>query len=505
MRKVRDVLRLSFDGHRSIRGIAKSLSLSRSVVTDYLARFAASGLTWPLPLDMDVTALERHMFPPPTEDSSALSEPNWEAVREAMQATGATLRAIHKEYVEKGEYALSYTTFWRGFERFQKSLRLYMRQVHKAGEKAFVDFSGKTLTIHDLETGRQRQAQIFTGVLGASLYTYAEAVWRQDLPNWIAAHTRMFAAFGGVPKMVICDNLKAGVTKASLTDPQINPTYLDMAAYYGTMVFPARPGEPQDKSPVEHGVLLVQQSVLFPLRHRTFTALEEANQAIGELIQKFNAQPFQKLPGSRLSTFETLEKPALQPLPQHPYVYCEFLSVTVGPDYHVELDHHRYSVPYRLVGQVVEARLTLTTVEVIHRERRVASHPRSREADGVTTAPEHMDPRHRAYREWTPERVIAWGQTIGPATQAFITTLVGKVPNIELSYRSMGALRKLCEEYGAARLEAACAIGLTHKAEQVSRIRSILKSKLDLRTTSESEVKEADFPHPNVRGSDYYK
>jgi hypothetical protein len=171
----------------------------------------------------------------------------------------------------------------------------------------------------------------------------------------------------------------------------------------------------------------------------------------------------------------------------------------------VAVDHHRYSVPYRLVGQVMEVRLTLTTVELIHHERRVASHPRSREVGGVTTASEHMDPRHRAYHEWTPERVIAWGQTIGPSTQAFITNLVSKVPNIELSYRSMGALRKLRDTYGAERLEAACTIALTHKAEQVSRIRSILKSKLDLRKTAESDVKEADFPHPNVRGSDYYK
>ena len=504
MRKVREVLRLSFDGHMSIRRIAKSLGLSRSVVTDYLARFAASGLPWPLPSDLDVTALERHMFPPPTEDFAALSEPNWEAVRKAMQQTGATLFAIHKEYVEDG-YPQSYTTFWRGYERFQKSLRRYMRQIHAAGEKVFVDFSGKTLTIHELETGRQRKAQIFAGVLGASLYTYAEAVWRQDLPNWIAAHTHMFAAFGGVPKMVICDNLKAGVTKASLTDPEINPTYLDMASHYGTMIFPARPREPQDKSPAENGVLLIQRWVLFRLRHRTFTTLEEGNQAIRELVQELNARPFQKLPGSRFSTFETIEKPALQPLPTSAYVYCEFLTVTVGADYHVDVDHHHYSVPYRLVSQVVQIRLTLTTIEVLHHERRVASHPRSRQAGGVTTAPEHMDPRHRAYREWTPERVIAWGQTIGPSTEAFVANLVSKYPNIALSYRSMGALRKLREEYGAARLEAACSVGLAHKAEQVSRIRSILKSKLDLRTTSEPEVKEADFPHPNVRGSDYYK
>lgn len=421
-----------------------------------------------------------------------------------MQETSATLEVIHQEYVAQG-YEQSYSTFWRGYQRFKKSLRRYMRQIHEAGEKVFVDFSGKTLSIHHLETGRQRRAQIFAGVLGASLYTYAEAVWHQDLPNWIATHTHMFAAFGGVPKMVICDNLKAGVTKASLTDPEINLTYLDMAAHYGTMFFPARPREPQDKSPAENGVLLIQRWVLFRLRHRTFTTLEEANQAIRELVQELNARPFQKLAGSRLSSFETIEKPALQTLPTDPYVYCEFLKVMVSPDYHVEVDRHRYSVPYSLVGQDVDVRLTLTTIEILHRDRRVASHGRSRHAGGVTTASEHLDPRHRAYRDWTPERVVAWGQTIGPSTQTFVEGLVSKYRNIEMSYRSMGALRKLSEEYGPEPLEAACKIGLIHKADQVSRIRSILKSKFDLRQGTERETKEADFPHPNVRGSDYYR
>lgn len=506
MSKIRDVLRLSFDSRMSNRKIAKSLGISRGVVADYLARFSASGLSWPLPGTLTEPVLQRRFFPPVTlTERASRGEPNWETIHLEMKRKGATLQVLYDEEIKKHAFGLSYTTFCRRYRRFKKQLRRYMRQDHHAGEKVFVDFSGKTLAIVDLESGHTHQAQIFCGVLGASLYTYAEALWKQDLPSWIGVHERMFRYFKGVPEIVVCDNLKAAVTKASRTEPEINPTYLEMAAHYGTMILAARPHEPQDKSRAEQGVLLVQRWILFRLRNRAFVSLSEANDAIRQLLGELNARPFQKLEGSRLSTFETIERPALKPLPRSPYDYCEYCKVYVGADYHFAFENHHYSVPCSLVGRELDIRVTQHMIEVLHQGQRIASHPRSSVLRGVTTNPEHMDPGHRHYSQWNPQRALAWGKEVGEHTHAFIEMLLGKHKAVELSYRSISSLRKLGETYGLDRLESACRVGLTHRADKADRIRSILKSRLDLIDHKQERKQEADFEHANIRGPKYYE
>lgn len=506
MRKIRDVLRLAFDCKMSNRRIAKGLGISRSVVSDYLIRFSTSKLAWPLPEDLDDAALGLRLLPPHSvADLVQNHEPSWMKIHEDMKKKGATRQVLYDEHVRDQGYDMSYTTFCRGYRRFKKTLRRYMRQVHKAGEKVFVDFGGKTLTITDLATGHNHQAHIFCGVLGASRYTYAEAVWSQELEHWVGAHARMFAFFGGVPKMVICDNLKAGVTKASRTDPEINATYLDMAAHYGTMIFPARPYEPQDKSPAENGVLLIQRWILFRLRNRTFVSIPEANAAIRELLRELNARPFQKLDGSRLTLFEAIERLALLSLPRDSYIYCEFHKARIGPDYHFDIEGHHYSVPYRLIGKEVEVRLTVQTVEAFDRGKRVASHPRSRMAGETTTSPEHMDPQHRHYSQWNPQRALEWGMEVGVQTHALIQLLLAKHKAVEMSYRSIASLQKLGNECGFDRLETACGLGLKNRADKVDRIRSILKHKLDLTCPREEGEQEADFDHSNIRGPQYYQ
>lgn len=278
MRKIRQVLRLAWEAHSSQRGIAKSLGLSRDVVTDYLTRATAAGLRWPLPLELDDAALELRLFPPLPADTARKPEPDWAAVHQELKRKGATLHVLHEEYLAAHPGGMCYSLFCERHRAWARTLKRYMRQTHVAGERVFVDYAGPTVAIVNPASGESRWAQVFVGVFGASSYTYAEAHWSQRLPDWIAAHTRMFTFFGGVPEVIVCDNLKSAVTKASRTEPVLNPTYQNLADHYGVLILPARPHKPKDKGKVENAVLVVERWILFRLRKRIFTSLAELNE-----------------------------------------------------------------------------------------------------------------------------------------------------------------------------------------------------------------------------------
>ena len=268
-----------------------------------------------------------------------------------------------------------------------------MRQTYPAGERAFVDYAGPTISIANIQTGEVRTAQIFVAVLGASNYIYARANWSQSLPNWIDAHIKFFEHIGAVPKVIVCDNLKSAVTKASRTEPIINSTYQNMAEHYDTAILPARAYKPKDKAKAENGVLIVERWIMFVLRKRLFTSLGELNVAISELLEEINRRPFQKQDGNRKQLLETVDRPAMKSLPENPYEYVEFHRLQVGLDYHVQLDDCRYSVPHTLARKVVEAQLTVRTVEILYQGRRVASHVR--QDKGIITDAAHMPSEHR--------------------------------------------------------------------------------------------------------------
>ncbi|EQD71622.1 integrase catalytic subunit, partial [mine drainage metagenome] len=314
-----------------------SLNVSKDAVADYLTRAAAAGLAWPLPAELDDGDLEQRLFPAFTNASAtAKVEPDWGDVHQSLKVKGATLQILHEEYLADHPDGMAYSYYCQRYRDYKKTLKRYMRQVHVAGDKVFVDYAGPTIKIViNRASGETKQAQIFVGVLGASGYIYAEAVWSQSLPNWIASHARMFEDFGGVPAVVVCDNLKAAVTRASRTDPTVHATYLDMAGHYGTMIIPARPYKPKDKAHAENGVLVVERWILFRLRKRVFTSLVELNTAIRELLAEANNRPFKKMPGCRRTAFETIDRPALNLLPVDRYEFAEFRRVRVGLDYHV--------------------------------------------------------------------------------------------------------------------------------------------------------------------------
>jgi len=480
MRKIREVLRLKFGCGLSNRAIAKSVSISRSVVADYLLRASAAGLSWPQAGEMDETTLDHLFFPPVIgKKQRDRAHPDWAEVHRELKGKGVTLALLWQEYKENNPEGYQYSWFCQSYEKWHGAIDPVMRQNYRAGEKLFVDYTGQTVVVIDPQTGEEKVAQIFVAALGASNYIHAEATWTQGLSDWIGSHVRAFAAIGGVPEMVIPDNLKSGVTKACYYEPDINPTYQDMASHYGIAILPARVKAPRDKAKVETAVQIVERQILARFRHHTFFSLTELNQEIARLLVELNNKPFQKLPGTRQSLLESLERPTLGSLPVAPYQYAEWKKATVHIDYHLEIDGHYYSVPYHLIGQKLDARITSSTVEFFRKGKRVASHPRQHNKGCHSTIKEHMPEKHQRYLEWTPERFRRWAEKIGPHTALLTDKILAARKHPQQAYRSLLGIFRLGKSYSDHRLDAACARALSIGSTSYSSIESILKSGLD--------------------------
>jgi transposase len=378
-----------------------------------------------------------------------------------------------------------------------------MRQRHFAGEKLFIDNAGRTEPIYGRNGEEAFRAQIFVCAMGASGCAYAEATRSQALPDWLASHVRALEYYGAAPTIFVPDNPRVGVTRADRYEPELQRSYEELAAHYHAVVIPARPYRPKDKSRAELSVLLVYRWILARLRHQRFFSLDELNAAIRPLLAELNAHPFQRLPGSRRSVFESLDRPAMHPLPLTPYVYAEWKELTVAFDYHVDVDGHYYSVPHALVGHSVWARFTAATVEVFFRSERIAGHVRCYQRGRHTTLPEHMPKSHRAHAEWSPKRLIQWGESIGPHTGAIVEHLLRSKPHPEQGYRACLGLLALAREFGEQRLEAASLLAVRLGSPTRKSVKSILESGRDMRTSTEALTSELPA-HGNVRGPGYY-
>lgn len=381
-----------------------------------------------------------------------------------------------------------------------------MRQTYVAGERLFVDYAGDGVpVVVDRLSGKIRMAQIFVAVLGASSFTFACASWTQALPDWIDAHVRAFAAIGGVPALVVPDNTKTAIVKASFYDPQVNRTYVEMAAHYGTAILPARPRKPRDKAKVERAVLIVERWLLGRLRHRTFHSLADVDEALAELMVQLNDHRIlRKLGATRRQLFEEIDRPALKALPEEGYEYSEWRICRVGVDYHVEVDAHYYSVPYRFARAEVEARVTVRGIEVFHKGERIAVHMRASGNRKHTTIPEHMPSSHRRYAGWTIERIRSDAQKLGPATALLCEQILESRPHPEQGYRACLGIVRLTSSYGAGRVEAAAERAIEIGAKTYGSVKSILDTKLDGRPVSRQSQDTAPILHPNIRGSRYY-
>ncbi len=509
MRKTREVLRLHFDLQLGQRQIARSLQVSQSTVHEYLTRFMASGLSWPLPAEVSEAALEAALFPPEDKVQSSTSKiplPGFAHIhQELQQHKHTTLQLLWEEYHAVHPDGYRYSRFCHHYRQWKQQQDVVMRQQHRPGEKLFVDWAGAKLPVHDPHSGGIHEASLFVAVLGASNYTYAEATRSQQIHDWMGAHVRAFEFLGGCPHLVVPDNTKTGVSRACRYDPDLNPTYQEMALHYGVGVLPTRPRKPRDKAKVEVGVQIAQRWIVAALRHRKFFSLHELNLAIGELLEKLNQRPFKKRPGSRRSSFVEVDQPVLRPLPAQRFDLAAWSHATVNIDYHIQFDHSFYSVPYSLARQTVEVRATSTTVEIFHQGQRVASHARVHKPYTAVTDPQHRPKSHQAHLEWPPSRMVQWARTIGPHTAQVVERILQSFPHPEMGYRSCLGIIRLGQRYPHSRLEAAAARALATNAVRYKSLESILRHNLDQQPHGAPVPQRPTTTHDNIRGAEYFQ
>ena len=503
MRQIKQMLRLAHEGV-SAREIGRTLSIARSTVQDTLARASAAGLTWPLGPEVSDAVLEQRLFARAgvKQGMRRLPEPDWPSVIREMRRPGVNLTVLWEEYRETHPDGYGYSRFCDLYREFERRLTPVMRQHHAAGDKVFVDYSGKRVGIVDPTTGIVRKAEIFVAVLGASSLTYAEATWTQTLPDWIGAHFRLFRFLGGVPRLVVPDNLKSGVHKASFYDPELNRSYGMMAGHYGIGVLPARPRKPRDKAKVEAGVRFAQSHILGRLRRQTFFSLTECNAAIAAMVERINAHRMRRLGTTRRALFEAVERAALRPLPEQDYTFAEWRLARVNLNYHVEAGGFLYSVPHALIREQVDVRLTVRTVEVFHHGQRVAAHERRHTGRRHGTDPDHMPSAHRRYAEWSPERFRRWARGIGPETEGLVIAILRDRPHPEQGFRTCLGILRPYRGLDPARAEAASARAVALGALTYKSIASILANGLD-RATPPAEAVPVML-HLNMRGPRYF-
>ena len=505
MRHVKDILRLKFHNQLSLREIARSCGLPASTVGDYLQRAQAAQLSWPLPeglADSELMArlMDSACAPPDTPPVKPL--PDWPTVHQELRRKGLTLQLLWQEYRQIHPEGYGYSRFCELYERWSGTLDPVLRQVHEPGQKLFVDWAGQTVPIHHPD-GTVTEASLFVAVLGASNRMYVEAFANQQLESWIAGHCRAFEFYHGVSRAVVPDNPKTAVIRACRYEPVLHRTYQEMAEHYGTVILPARVKKPRDKAKAESGVQIASRQILAVLRNQHFFSVAELNQAIRPLLAKLNAQPFQKLDGSRDSWFESLEKDKLLPLPATPFELATWTKATVNIDYHVAVDHHFYSVPYHLIHRQLDVRLSERAVELFREGKRVAAHGRSHQPGKFTTLDQHRPKSHQRYLQWTPGRMVHWARQTGPHCAQLVEHILQSKPHPEQGFRSALGVIRLGKAVGAQRLDAACARALRLGIASYRSVKSILENHLD-RQVEEPQLPLSSPVHENVRGQGYY-
>ena len=505
MRKLREVIRMKFEMKLSGRMIARSCGLSPGTVSHYLGRIEVAKLGWPLPAELDDDeALTKRLFPQEGHPVANRPEPDFCVIHQELRRKHVTKMLLWQEYRESNPDGYEYSRFCEKYQVWAGHLGVTMRQLHVAGEKCFVDFSGDGIEVVDPKTGEVRVAKLFVAVLGASNLTYVEPVFTEQLETWISCHVHAFEFFGGVSELTVPDNLKSGVTKANKYEPELNRTYADLARHYGTAIIPARPYKPRDKAKVEQGVLLASRWILAVLRNHTFFSLGELRDAVKPLVTRLNDRLMKKLKKSRRQIFEELERAALKPLPSAAYEFADWAKPRVGFNYHVEFDEHHYSVPYTLYGHELDLRATATTIEVFRGGKRETSHERSSVKHGYTTKTEHMPKGHREQAEWTPERLITWARTVGPMTAAVFEEIMRSRPHPQQGFNACRGIMNLRRDYEDKRIEKACARAKERRACTYRSVAAILQNNLD-RDETPLEEQQASLPlHENLRGAAYY-
>lgn len=504
VRKIKEVLRLFHEKGCSKSEIARSCNIGATTVSRYLDRAKEAGISYPVPDNLSDELLGDLLFPKVEKKIKNRPLPDWPLIQKELSKKGVTLELLWMEYRESYPDGYGLSRFYALHKEWESTVDPVMRQSYKAGEKLFVDYAGPTLPMIDRETGEIRDVQIFVAVLGASSYTYVEGSESQKVKDWVQSHINAFHFFEGVPEVVVPDNLKSGVKSPCYYDPDINPTYQDLARHYGIAVLPTRVRKPKDKAKAESGVLQVERWILARLRNQQFFSVQEINEAIAPLLEDLNSKTMEKSSESRKSLYESIDRPALRSLPDKEYILAAWGKKRVGADYHVEVDDHYYSVPYKFIRKECESRITDNTVEIYIKSKRVASHQRSFKKGEATTLRDHMPKNHREYSEWSSEKFISRAEKIGTSVYSIIKQILESQKHQEQGFRMSLGVLSLGRSYGDERLEAACKRALQVRAYSYKSIRSILEKGLDQVEFNVCEREESVTLHSNIRGSEYY-
>lgn len=523
MRKIREILRLKYScDAKGVRGIARAVGCGKTSVSEVLGMAEVAGITcWTDVEPLSEDELERLFYPESRNPACGVSSarfkelqeslPNWSEVHEELRDPNVTLALIWAEYRVEHPTGYQYTQFVEYYRRWRGKLALVMRQSHRPGEKAFIDFcDGFYLT--DRSSGERTKTQLFVGVMGASCYTFAIATLSQDISDWTWCNRKFFEFLGGVMPILVPDNLRSGIKKSCRYEPTINPAFQELSEHYGTCVIPGRVRKPRDKAKAENGVLQAQRWILAVLRKKTFYSLSEINAAIAECLTRLNTKVMRGYGKSRLELFEMLDKPVLNKLPDTPYEWAEWIKCKLGVDYHVRYDDHFYSGPYQLVKEELWLRASGQMISLYFKGNRVASHARSFKKWNKTTLPEHMPSHHRAYAEWTPQRILNWVKTIGPSAVQVVEKMMSEKTHPEQAFQSALGIISLAKKYGSERVEKASIKALKIKSHSYHTLKTMLKNNMEDVDTLPNKVAEPSelneqlglFAKENLRGQSYY-
>jgi transposase len=505
MRRVKEVLRLAHELGYTLRQISRSVRLSATSVSQYLARAEAAGVRYGDIVTKSEAEIEALLFKRPVLPSSR-PMPGWASVTAELAKPAVTLLLVWQEYRDQHADGYSYSQFRRLYREHQHVAmpEPRMRRTLLPAQMCEVDYAGMSMPV--ITADGERQANIFVGTLPFSTIIYADATWTQTTEDWLGSHVRMFNAWGGsVPKLVP-DNLKTGVTHASFYDPVVNRSYLEFARHYEIGVVPARVRRPRDKPLVENGVQQVERWVLAPLRNRTFFSLDELNAAMSEKLAELNMRPLSA--GStqtRASVFEEHEKPQLKPLPDEPFMIGRWQRFKLDTDYHIRIDGMSYSAPFGLIGKPVDVYCTASLISIFHQGERVASHPRTRPQPGAlrpaVTLDEHRPPQHRAALRLTPEAVRERVAAMGGVLTILSDKIFLATDHAEQAARQVAGLIALGKKYGADALQMAATAALSANVHSYAYVRQWLASG---RTLPSKPASTSAGLHENVRGSGYY-
>jgi len=513
MKQVRDVLQLHSVMDLSLRKIQGATGVAKSTISDYIKRFKDSGLSIEQINILNDDELQLKLFPEHSLDVKPKKEmPDMGYLHQEMKLrkkTKVTMRLLWEEYIEVNPEGYRYTQFRLHYSRYKQKLNPSMRQTHLAGEKLFVDYSGLTMPIHNQRTGDVEKAQIFVAVLGASGYTFVHATPTQRQEDFIYSHVMCYNFFGGVPRVVVPDNLKSAIISNNKKGIVVNESYADLNRHYGVAVEPARPRKPKDKPKAEQGVQAIQRYILARFRHHKFFSVDELNEALADLLDRYNNKIVKHLQKSRTELFEEIDKPYLNPLPMNTYVYKQFKIAKVNQDYHITLEKCNYSVPFKYIKEEVEVRYSTQSVYIYHKHKLIATHPRLRRIGDTSTLHEHMPNEHQYVNEkMNPDRLRSWAKDIGEYASVFVEDAFAEVEHKPNAYRKISAVLSLAKLYGNTELELALMYATKMNTITTRSIKSILDKKLYLAKSANNIPPSQPSlfnTHNNIRGADEYK